>query len=141
MVRESERIALDEPARLHPNEWSSLEVRVLDCSETGFRAFCEAVVKVGSMVTLEVPGVGPARAQVSWRRGTQFGAKFAEPVALAKATFVPVNEEAVLARMLVQRAAARGSGLFDQELQLRQRILAALPVRKITDPSPPESLS
>ena len=134
MVRETERIALDEPARLHPNDWSSLEVRVLDCSETGFRAFCEAVVKVGSVVTLEVPGLGPTRAQVSWRRGTQFGAKFVEPLELSQAAFAPVNEEAVLARMLVQRAAARGSGLFAQEQRLRRQILAALPVRK--DPAP-----
>ena len=134
MVRETERIALDEPARLHPNDWSSLEVRVLDCSESGFRAFCEAVVKVGSVVTLEVPGLGPTRAQVSWRRGTQFGAKFVEPLELSQAAFAPVNKEAVLARMLVQRAAAQGSGLFAQEQQLRRRILAALPVRKDSAP-------
>jgi hypothetical protein len=129
-VRRSERMAVNEPVRLHPNSWSSLEVRVLDCSESGFRAHCEAKVTVGLFVTLDVPGIGPVRATVSWRRGHQFGARFEQPIDLDRAEFRPIGSEAVLARLLVQRAAAQESGLADQEVALRRRILTALPLHK-----------
>jgi hypothetical protein len=124
-------MAVNEPVRLHPNSWSSLEVRVLDCSETGFRADCDAKVTVGLFVTLEVPGIGPVRATVSWRRGRQFGARFEQPIDLSEAGFRPIGSEAVLARLLVQRASAKESRLYDQEAQLRDRIRDALPIHKV----------
>lgn len=128
-MRQSERIAVDQPARLHPNQWSSLEVRVLDCSEKGFRAACDAAVPRGSVVRLEVPAIGTVDAQVEWRRGGQFGARFLAPIDLGRSGFQPMPKEKVLARLLVQRAAARASGLFSQEAALRKEILASLPVR------------
>ena len=36
-MRRSERIAVDAPARLQPNEWSAVEVRLLDCSLDGWQ--------------------------------------------------------------------------------------------------------
>lgn len=93
---------LDEPARLHPNEWSSLEVRVLDCSEGGFRAACDAKVRIGFLVTLEIPGIGPAEARVSWCRGKEFGASFLRPIVLDQAGF---GQQTNFARLLVQRPA------------------------------------
>ena len=129
-MRRSERVEVNEPVRLHPNAWSSLEVRVLDCSETGFRADCDAKVTVGLFVTLEIPGIGPVKAAVSWRRGRQFGARFEDPIDLSRTNFRPLGSEAVLARLLVKRAEAKEAGLIDQERQLRQRILEALPMHK-----------
>jgi hypothetical protein len=129
-VRREERTALDEPARLHPNSWSSLEVRVLDLSPGGFKAECDARVTVGSSVTLEAPGVGPLYATVTWRRGDRFGARFTAPVDLAACGWSPVSEEERLARMLVERAHARRSGAFGAELELRRKILAGLPMRR-----------
>jgi hypothetical protein len=129
-VRKSERIAVDEPARLHPNGWSSLEVRLLDCSAEGFRAECEARVRIGDEVTLEVPGIGPAAAWVTWLRDHEFGARFQEPVAIERAALKPAGAEAQLARLLVQRAQAHRSGLHECEEALRDRIRDALPVRK-----------
>lgn len=130
LVRKSDRIAVDEAARLHPNDWCSLEVQVIDVSECGFRARCDARVPVGSRVTLEVPGLGPAEAQVSWRRHDEIGARFIEPVKLGRAGWTPLGREESLARLLVQRAAARQAGLVEQERSLRARILAALPVHR-----------
>ena len=129
-MRRSERIAVNEPVRLQPNSWSSLEVRVLDCSESGFRAHCEAKVTVGLFVTLEVPGIGPVRAAVSWRRGKEFGARFEQPIDLDQADFRPIGTGAVLARLLLQRAAAKESGLEEQEASLRRQILSTLPIHK-----------
>jgi hypothetical protein len=129
-VRKANRRFVDEPVRLHPNEWSSLEVRLLDCSEAGFRAECEARVRPGNLVTLEVPGVGPAPAQVSWCEGNVFGARFVEEIAFDRAELHDVGAEAVLARLLVQRAAAHRGNLRDHEEELRRRILDTLPMRR-----------
>ncbi len=130
-MRRTERIAVDEATRMRPNGWSSLEVRILDISENGFRAQCEAVVKAGSCISLDVPGVGPVDAQVSWRRDGQLGASFLQPIEIERCTWAPASERSVLARLLVQRAAARSSGLRLQEQQLKRQILSSLPMVKL----------
>ncbi len=116
---------------MRPNGWSSLEVRILDFSETGFRAECDAVVKAGSYISLDVPGVGSVDAQVSWRRHGQIGARFVQPIELERCGWARVGERSILARLLVQRAAARTSGLLVQEQQLRRQIISALPMVKL----------
>ena len=130
-MRREERLPLDEIARLHPNEWSSLEVRVLDLSSNGFRAECEARVMVGSCVTLELPGIGSQRAYVTWRRGDKFGAKFSRPVSTKACGWPRLSREAVLARMLVERAAARSVGQYGHEIELRRKILESLPMVRV----------
>lgn len=130
-MRREERLPLDEPARLHPNEWSSLEVRVLDLSNNGFRAECEARVTVGSCVTLELPGIGSELAYVTWRRGDRFGAKFRQPVSIERCGWSRLTRQAVLARMLVERAAARTVGQYGTEFELRRKILDALPMVRV----------
>lgn len=130
-MRREERLPLDEPARLHPNEWSSLEVRVLDLSKNGFRAECEARVTVGSCVTLELPGIGSELAYVTWRRGNRFGAKFRKPVSIDSCGWSRLTSEAVLARMLVERAAARSVGQYGAEFELRRKIIDSLPMVRV----------
>ena len=130
-MRREKRLPLDEPARLHPNEWSSLEVRVLDLSKNGFRAECEARVTVGSCVTLELPGVGSELAYVTWRRGDRFGAKFRQPVEVERCGWSSISDHAILARMLVERAAARAVGQYGAEFELRRKILGNLPMVRV----------
>jgi len=132
-VRQERRTEIDEPARLHPNSWSSLEVRVLDLSANGFRAECEARVMVGSSVTLEVAGIGPVQAHVTWRRGDRFGAKFAVPIELERCEWAALCDQGVLSRMLVDRARANQSGAFGHELELRRKILDGLPVARLAE--------
>ncbi|MBV9930854.1 MAG: hypothetical protein JO013_07905 [Alphaproteobacteria bacterium] len=128
--RRAERRSLDEPARLRPNSWSSVEVRLADISELGFRASCEARLQVGGAVSLEVPGVGPVDAQVEWQRGGEFGARFLAPLALDRCGW-PVGEgNATLASLLYQRAGAHQVGRRSADAALRRRILSALPVRR-----------
>lgn len=129
-MRREKRLEIDARARLHPNDWSSMEVRVLDLSANGFRAECDARVPAGTCVTLEVPGVGPSMAYVTWRKGTRFGAQFAGPIAMSDCSWSPAGAETLLARLLVDRADARATGQFGPELELRRRILAGLPIRK-----------
>ena len=129
-MRQSERIAVDAPARLHPNSWSSLEVRLLDCSEQGFRASCDARVRVGDLVTLELAGADPVRAYVSWCRDGEVGARFLDPFPLGSVPLAPAGEEVQLARLLVSRAAAHRSNRRDCEQALRERISKTLPIRR-----------
>lgn len=130
-VRRSERINVDETARLRPNSWSSLEVRIVDLSDSGFRAECDATILCGSPIWVDLPGLGEIEAQVTWRRRGEIGAKFTVPIDLARCEVIPVSCETVLARLLVQRADARGSGRFRTEQELRRQILATLPMRRL----------
>ena len=129
-MRQSKRVAVHEAVRLHPNSWSSLEIVVLDCSENGFRAQCEAKVTGGLFVTVELPGIGPVKAVVSWQRGQQFGARFVEPIDLSKAGLKPLLGQALLTRLLVERVAAHEAGLGQHESHLRRQILNALPMKR-----------
>jgi hypothetical protein len=123
------RLVLDEAARLAPNDWSNVEIRILELTASGFRAASDVTLREGALVTLEIPGLGPAAAFVAWRRAGQFAAAFAEPIDLAGAGFTPLNREIVLARLLGERAAAHAAGNSEEERGLRRRILRALPVR------------
>ena len=127
--RRAQRVSLDEAARLRPNDWSSLEVRMIDLSESGFRASCDARLQRGGLVTLEVQGVGPVEAQVEWQRGDTFGARFVLPIDMEKCSWTPTERESVLAQLLIDRAAARQAGRMNAERRLRQRILNTLPMK------------
>jgi hypothetical protein len=129
--RRETRLALDEPARLAPNEWSSIEIRLLECTARGFRATGELALKVGAQVMLEVPGIGWVRAFVTWRRKGEFAASFMEPIALGSARFMSINPEVRLARLLGERAAAYSAGRKRDEHALRGRILEGLPVKTL----------
>lgn len=128
--RKAERLQLDTEARLRPNDWSSLQVKMLDLSASGFRAECEARVQPGGSVSLDVPGIGAVEAQVEWQRGSQFGARFFAPIELRRCQWTFRERHQALARLLVERAAAKRAGRRDAEGQLRREILSALPMRK-----------
>lgn len=128
--RRAARVPLDEATRLRPNDWSSLEVRMIDLSSSGFRANCEARLQKGGCVSLDVPGIGTVEAQVEWQRDDMLGARFFEPIDLEKCTWTPRERESGLAQLLVERAAARRAGRHEAERHFRQQILAALPIQK-----------
>ena len=128
--RQSERLPVDAETRLRPNSWSSLQIKMLDMSSSGFRAECEARVKPGSSVSLDVPGLGAVDAQVEWQRGDQFGARFFAPIEIKSCQWNFRERHHTLARLLVERAAAKRVGRNAAEGQLRREILSSLPMRK-----------
>lgn len=128
--RQSERLPLDAEARLRPNSWSSLQIRMLDLSASGFRAECEARLQPGGSVSLDVPGIGAVEAQVEWQRGDQFGARFFAPIELKSCQWTFRQRHHALARLLIERAGAKRAGRRGAEGQLRREILSALPMRK-----------
>lgn len=136
-TRRAERRAVDAPARLRPNSWSSLEVQMLDLSEVGFRAACEARMQVGGCVTLDVPGIGAVDAQVEWQRSGEFGARFLIELDLDRCGWTLRQRHEALAQLLVERARATKAGRSGAEAQLRNQILSALPMQRV-DRSPEE---
>ena len=78
-----------------------------------------------------MPGIGAVEAQVEWQRGDQFGARFFAPIELETLPVdLPPSAHHALARLLVERAAAKRAGRRGAERQLRREILSALPMRK-----------
>lgn len=130
-MRRDKRTEVDEAARLHPNHWSSLEARVLDISPSGFKAECSARVPVGSSVAVDIPGLGKVHAHVTWRRLDRFGARFDAPVELTRCRWTALDGQLVLSRLLADRAEAHRGGKVGPELELRRKILRALPVKKV----------
>ena len=132
--RRTERRTVSGSTRLRPNGWSSLEVAMLDLSEHGFRARCEARMKVGGTVSVDIPGVGGVDAQVEWHRGDEFGARFYRPVDLSECGWTLEERHHALAQLLVSRAGAKAAGRAAAEAELRRQILGSLPMRKGTLP-------
>ncbi len=129
-ARQSQRLSLDAETRLRPNSWSSLQITMLDLSASGFRAECEARVKPGSRVSLDVPGIGAVDAQIEWQRDHQIGARFFAPIELASCQWPLRERQPTLARLLVERAGATRAGRLGAEGRLRREILSVLPIRK-----------
>ena len=105
LTRQAERVPLDASARLAPNDWSSLEVRIVNISRTGFRAQCDARLLTGGCVSIEVPGIGWVTAQVEWQRDGSIGAKFLHPISLAHCPWTLKEDLSVLTELLIGRAA------------------------------------
>jgi hypothetical protein len=130
-TRGQKRLALDEAARLAPNDWSSVEIRLLECTATGFRADGDIQLRVGAAVSVEIPGPGWVRAYVTWRRSGEFAATFAEPIDLTGVRCLSLNREAMVARLLRERADAHAAGRHAEERELRGEILRGLPLRSL----------
>jgi hypothetical protein len=74
--RSGPRRPLEVSASLAMSGLRHLKVRVFDISPEGFRASCVGGIKGGSVISLEVPGLGAVPARVLWIQSDEFGAKF-----------------------------------------------------------------
>ena len=92
--RRSGRSSVTGTARLRRSNLYSVEVRVRDVSTGGFMAECPETVGIGSYVSLEVPGIGPVKAQVRWQLGTRMGGMFLDPISLARCEWTAIRAEA-----------------------------------------------
>jgi hypothetical protein len=81
--RRAARVDLhDVQASLSPQELYKVEIRVRNVSTAGFMAECAAPVRIGSYVSLDIPGIGPVQAQVRWQIGLRMGGMFLDPISL-----------------------------------------------------------
>lgn len=82
--RRAPRRRVEGSARLHHSGWYKIEVTIRDVSTSGFMAECPAPIRIGSHVSLEVPGLGPVKAQVRWQLGGRMGGMFLDPISLSR---------------------------------------------------------
>jgi hypothetical protein len=122
--RRHPRYPLFERARLRPNDWSIVQIGLRDISSHGFRAECNANLRIGGHVMLEVHGIGQVEAKVMWRRNDEIGAEFSRPIALQFCSWLCKDEQplvladganddldASLMELLARRAARRAAEL------------------------------
>lgn len=82
--RRTSRVPVEGSASLTPQDLYKVEIKVRNVSSCGFMAECAQPVRIGSYVSLDVPGVGPVKAQVRWQIGTRMGGMFLDPIGLAR---------------------------------------------------------
>ena len=92
-ARRGDRLAVDERANMQPRDLYAVEVKVQNVSTAGFMAECAEPVRIGSYVTLDIPGIGPVQAQVRWQIGTKMGGMFLDPISLARCEWTAVKAE------------------------------------------------
>ena len=92
--RRSDRRPVGSAAELR-HQWYSVEVTVCDLSQCGFMAECGSAVAIGSHVALDVPGIGPVRAQVRWQIGGKMGGRFLDPISLTECEWTAVKADRV----------------------------------------------
>ena len=93
--RRAERVAVaGEAVSLNPHNLYAVEIRVENLSSAGFMAECAESVRIGSYVTLDVPGIGPVQAQVRWQVGMKMGGMFLDPISLARCEWTAEKAEA-----------------------------------------------
>lgn len=90
--RRASRVEMGGSAKLTPQNLYKVEVRVRNLSPCGFMAECAEPVRIGSYVSLDVPGIGPVHAQVRWQIGVRMGGMFLDPISLARCEWTAVKE-------------------------------------------------
>lgn len=88
--RRSGRTPVAGRTQLRAQSWYSIEVTVSDISTSGFMAECAEPVRIGSYVSLEVPGLGAVNAQVRWQLGDRMGGQFVDPISLRRCEWTAV---------------------------------------------------
>jgi len=91
--RNSGRMPVAGRTQLRAQSWYSIEVRVCDVSTSGFMAECLQPVRIGSYVSLDVPGIGAVNAQVRWQLGEKMGGMFLDPISLHRCEWTAVPAE------------------------------------------------
>ncbi|MBV9929773.1 MAG: PilZ domain-containing protein [Alphaproteobacteria bacterium] len=66
------------------HQFYTVKVRIRDVSTEGFMAECHEPIRIGSYVSLDVPGIGVVNAQVRWQLGVKMGGQFVDPISLAR---------------------------------------------------------
>jgi hypothetical protein len=91
--RRSDRLPIASTSQLRQQNWYSVEVKLCNVSTCGFMAECAENVRIGSNVSLDVPGIGPVHAQVRWQIGGRMGGMFLDPISLGHCEWIATKAE------------------------------------------------
>jgi len=81
-------------ANLKPQDLYHVEIKVRNVSAAGFMAECASPVRIGSLVSLDIPGIGTVDAQVRWQVGHRMGGLFLDPISLGRCEWAAEKTEA-----------------------------------------------
>jgi hypothetical protein len=81
-------------ANLQPRDLYQVEIKVQNVSAAGFMAQCASPVRIGSNVSLDIPGIGTVEAQVRWQIGLRMGGMFLDPISLGRCDWAAEKAEA-----------------------------------------------
>ena len=93
--RRAARTPVERATQLSQSGLYEVEVKIRDVSTSGFMAECAEPVRIGSHVSLEVPGIGPVNAQVRWQLGARMGGMFLDPISLNRCEWTAVRADFV----------------------------------------------
>ena len=79
-LRTSRRLYVDCDGFVREAGASLFAVRVKDLSQDGCRFTSECAFETATTVWLKMPGVTPRQARIVWRRGSEYGCEFLEPL-------------------------------------------------------------
>lgn len=92
--RRAARVSVpDAEANLKPDNVYHVEIKVQNVSAAGFMAECASPVRIGSYVSLDVPGIGTVEAQVRWQIGLKMGGMFIGPISLGRCEWTAEKTE------------------------------------------------
>ena len=86
--RRGDRLPVEGSVELRQQHRYSVEVTIRNVSTSGFMAECHEPVRIGSYVSLDIPGIGPVHAQVRWQIGKRMGGMFLDPISLKRCEWV-----------------------------------------------------
>lgn len=90
--RRCERYSLDGTStKLSTPSQRAVEAMVRNIAIGGFMVECPVALEIGSPVLLDIPGIGPVKAQVRWQIGPQVGGMFIDPISLAECEWTASN--------------------------------------------------
>lgn len=76
------RVTLNCDGVVTESDGCSIDVTIVDVSQTGFRLRSVAEFELGSSVTLQMREARPVRAEIRWACGHEAGGVFLDPISL-----------------------------------------------------------
>jgi hypothetical protein len=91
LERGADRINTDGTFALQDGDLAAVEAEIRDISVLGLKGACSQTLPIGSLITVDIPGIGAVDAEVKWQLSGRFGALFLEPIDLAKCEWSAVK--------------------------------------------------
>jgi hypothetical protein len=79
-AKKPERVRISLETKLRIMKRPDIEISLHNISSRGFMAECGVELEIGTDALLFLPGIGWTLANIRWRRGDRFGARFSEAI-------------------------------------------------------------
>lgn len=91
LERGAERINAEGTFGLRAGDFHMVDAEIHDISTLGLKGSCPKTLSIGSVITVDIPGIGTVDAEVKWQLSGRFGAMFLEPIDLANCEWSAVR--------------------------------------------------